>query len=208
VKYHQLESSSLNVNFQWIDFNIYRIKIHHQMHTVDFTKLFSIIDSIVCALIECTDESNTIYFITVGYIGNQIVLKLDSEDDVSIYRFEMTSPRKSMEKVAWIIEERGLVVKIVTYHFDGYGVNMTSDFYMDNVIMYTFKSRGRSSESIKVSYTIHFPDNPIDYQELCDNYNSFLQILRQNERGMGITEVLLHPNRFLRKSKLQDLLDN
>lgn len=83
---------------------IYRIKTH-QTHPVDFTKLFSIIDSIVGSLIDCRDAANAISVLTVGYIGSQIILKLDREDNVSIYRFEMTYPRKSMEKVVWIISK-------------------------------------------------------------------------------------------------------
>ena len=178
------------------------------MTPVDFTKLFSIIDSIVCSLIECTDESNTIYYLTVGYIGKQIVLKLDSEDNVSIYRFEMTSPRKSMEKVAWIISKRKLTVKIISYYFDGAKTNISKEFYKENSVQYALNSRCRYSEMvIKVSYNLYAPDIE-GSQEFYDNYTVFMEMQNQNKDGYRVIEISPNPKRFLRKNKILGLLDD
>ncbi|MHC1702803.1 MAG: hypothetical protein AB9846_02805 [Tenuifilaceae bacterium] len=177
--------------------------MHHQ--NVDFTKLFSIIDVIVCSLWECTDDTGTKYFVSVGYVANQIVLKLDTEDNISLYRFESTSVRDAKQKMEWIITENKLVVSFATYYYDPI-TNMTLDFYFENQIQYSFSSRNRSGKPIQVNYTIYSLDIEIDYQGLCDRYNEFIIILSQNELGLGVVEVSVNPNRYLRKSKLLSLL--
>jgi len=150
---------------------------------------------------------NAKYFISIGYIGNQIVLKLDAEGYDSIYRYELTSVREAKEKMEWIIAEKGLVANYATYYYDT-KTNMTLDFYFDNQIQYTFTSRNRSGKPIQVNYTIHPVGVEIDYQGLCDRYNEFIMILSQNELGLSITEVSPNPNKQLRKCKLQDLLSD
>jgi len=176
------------------------------MHPVDFTKLFSIIDSIVCALIECRDEANTIYFLTAGYWGGQILIKLELEEAVSIYRFELDSEREAKQKMEWIIQEKKLNINVITYFFDGGKANITSDFYLDNKMSYTFDARSRSSEPIKFSYKLHQLD--IDSQHLCDSYADFLELLNQNDSKLSIVEVSQNPNKILRKNKILSLLDD
>ncbi len=176
------------------------------MNPVDFTKLFSIIDSIVCCLIECRDEANTIHFLTAGYWGGQILIKLELEEDVSIFRFELDSEREAKQKMEWIIQEKKLNINVVTYFFDAPKANISSDFYSDNQIQYTFDGRSRSGEPIKMSYRLSTPD--INYQDLCENYTHFLELLSQNDRKLSIVEVSQNPNKILRKNKILSLLDD
>ena len=173
-------------------------------HQVDLTKLFYLLDTIVCSFTECIDQEETKYFISAGYIADNIVLKLDDADYVSVSRFETESPKKAMQMMERIIEERGLIIKIITFYFDWARANITSDFYLDNEIQYSFHGRSRSGEQIKLSYRLYTPD--INYQDLCDNYVDFKGILSQNDCGLGVAEVSPNPNHYLRKSKLQDLL--
>lgn len=170
----------------------------------DFTKLFSIIDSIVCGLVECRDEKNTLYILTAGYIGNQILLKLDTEDYAEVYRFEFTSPRQAMQRAEWIVSEKQLCIKVISYYYDNSWANISTDFYRGNQVQYTFDGRCRVGGPIKMSYRLCIDD--INVQELCDSYTDFKRILSQNQRGYGVVEVSPNPNKLLRKSKLEDLL--
>ena len=176
------------------------------MHPVDFTKLFSIIDSIVCCMIECRDEKNTIHFLTAGYWGGQILIKLELEEAVSIYRFELDSEREAKQKMEWIIDEKKLVVNVATYFFDAPKANITSDFYNNNELQYSFNGRCRAGEPIKMSYLLHKPDT--DFQDLCESYADFLELLNQNQLGYRVEEVSPNPNKILRKNKILSLLDD
>lgn len=173
---------------------------------VDLTRLFSVIDSIVCAFAECLGQEGSQYFISVGYIADKIVLKLDDTGTTSLCRYELKSPRLAMQTMERIIEERGLTVKIITFYFDSTRANLTTYFYTNNEVAYTFMARSRSYAPITFSYSLNLPDSQIDNQELSDNYKSFLVLISQNERGLSIVEASDNPNKRLRKSKLQDLL--
>lgn len=176
-------------------------------HQLDLTRLFTTIDVIVCSLWEFTDNTNAKYYITIGYIGNTIVLKLDGEGYDSIYRYELTSVREAKEKMEWIIAEKGLIVTFANYYYDT-TTNMTIDFYIENQIQYSFKARNRSGKPIQLSYTVCSLGIEIDYQCLCERYNEFIIILKQNKLGLPITEISVNPNKLLRKSKLLDLLSD
>lgn len=179
--------------------------MNHQQK-IDLTKLFSVIDSIVCAILECVDTENAKTSLSIGYLNDKILLKSDDGSHDSICRYETNSIRDAKQELEMIIEEKQLDIQIITYYFDVHLTNVTSDFYRDNNKIYTFDARNRSDEEIKVSHKVHLQDVEIDYQELCDNYSNFLKMLSNNEHSLSIIEVSTNPNKRLRKKKLLDLL--